>query len=80
MTMPRVSRRTFLRTTVASAAMLGFPRPLRAQAKTFKIGTNIDTAIVLRRPMRSARWPPSIEAMMCPPPYVPAASPACVIE
>jgi branched-chain amino acid transport system substrate-binding protein len=38
MTMLRVSRRTFLRTTVAGAAVLGFPRPLRAQAKTFKIG------------------------------------------
>ena len=38
MTMLRVSRRTFLRTSVAGAAVLGFPRPLRAQAKTFKIG------------------------------------------
>jgi branched-chain amino acid transport system substrate-binding protein len=38
MTMLRVSRRTFLRTTVAGVAVLGFPRPLRAQAKTFKIG------------------------------------------
>src|SRR5439155_6910082 len=38
MTMLRVSRRTFLRTTVAGAAVLGFPRPLRAQARTFKIG------------------------------------------
>ena len=38
MTLLRVSRRTFLRTTVAGAAVLGFPRPLRAQARTFKIG------------------------------------------
>src|SRR5256714_951141 len=38
MTMPRVSRRTFLRATVAGAAVVGFPHPLRAQAKTFKIG------------------------------------------
>src|SRR5437667_2214740 len=38
MTMLRVSRRTFLRTTVAGAAVLGFPRPLRAQARTIKVG------------------------------------------
>src|SRR5262249_62238270 len=34
----RPTRRTFLTTTAASAAVLGFPLPLRAQAKTFKIG------------------------------------------
>jgi branched-chain amino acid transport system substrate-binding protein len=33
----RLTRRTFLATTTA-AAVAGFPRPLRAQAKTFKIG------------------------------------------
>jgi branched-chain amino acid transport system substrate-binding protein len=33
-----VSRRTFLRTTAAGVAVVGFPLPLRAQAKTFKIG------------------------------------------
>ena len=33
-----VTRRTFLRTTAASAVVVGFPRPGRAQAKTFKIG------------------------------------------
>src|SRR5438552_12728980 len=38
MTMPRVSRRTFLRATVAGTAVVGFPLPLRAQAKTFKVG------------------------------------------
>src|SRR5262247_2487066 len=34
----RPTRRTFLTTTAASAVVLGFPRALRAQAKTFKIG------------------------------------------
>jgi branched-chain amino acid transport system substrate-binding protein len=34
----RVSRRTFLSAAAAGAAVIGFPRPLRAQAKTFKIG------------------------------------------
>jgi branched-chain amino acid transport system substrate-binding protein len=38
MTMPYVSRRTFLRATAAATAGLGFPLPLRAQAKTFKVG------------------------------------------
>ena len=33
-----LTRRTFLKTAVAGAAMLTVPRPLRAQAKTFKIG------------------------------------------
>jgi branched-chain amino acid transport system substrate-binding protein len=32
------SRRTFLKSAAAGAAIAGFPRPLRAQAKTFKIG------------------------------------------
>lgn len=35
----RVNRRTFLTSTAAGAAALGFPLPLRAQAPTFKIGT-----------------------------------------
>src|SRR5437016_2661890 len=34
----RLSRRAFLRSTAAGAALLGFPLPLRAQPKTFKIG------------------------------------------
>ena len=34
----RVSRRTFLRTAVAGAAVAATPLPLRGQAKTFKIG------------------------------------------
>jgi len=38
MTMPHVSRRTFLRATAAATAVMGFPLPLRAQAKTFKVG------------------------------------------
>lgn len=33
-----VSRRTFLRASATVAAVAGFPLPLRAQAKTFKIG------------------------------------------
>src|SRR5213594_3132291 len=37
MTRHRLTRRTFLATTAASAAA-GFPLPLRAQPKTFKIG------------------------------------------
>ncbi|PYN16082.1 MAG: hypothetical protein DME05_09530 [Candidatus Rokuibacteriota bacterium] len=37
MTRHRLTRRTFLATTAAGAAA-GFPRPLRAQPKTFKIG------------------------------------------
>ena len=35
--MPRLSRRTFIKTTVAGAAVAGFPLPLRAQPKTVKI-------------------------------------------
>ena len=38
MTTSRVTRRTFLHTVVAGAAVVGAPRSLRAQAKTFKIG------------------------------------------
>ncbi len=34
----RLSRRRFLESAAAGAAVLGFPRPLRAQAPTFKIG------------------------------------------
>jgi branched-chain amino acid transport system substrate-binding protein len=38
MTQRLVTRRTFLKTTIAGAAVAGAPRPLRAQPKTFKIG------------------------------------------
>jgi branched-chain amino acid transport system substrate-binding protein len=38
MTTAFVNRRTFLRATASAAAVLGFPPPLRAQGKTFKIG------------------------------------------
>src|SRR2546425_6382619 len=38
MTMRQLSRRVFLKTTVAGAAVAGVPLPLRAQPKTFKIG------------------------------------------
>jgi branched-chain amino acid transport system substrate-binding protein len=37
MTMRQLSRRAFLKTTVAGAAIAGAPRPLSAQPKTFKI-------------------------------------------
>jgi branched-chain amino acid transport system substrate-binding protein len=38
MTTHRLTRRKLLRTAAAGAAVLGFPLPLRAQPKTFKIG------------------------------------------
>ena len=38
MTKRQLSRRTFLRTVAAGAAVAGFPLPLRAQPKTFKVG------------------------------------------
>ena len=38
MTTHRLTRRKLLRTTAAGAAVVGFPLPLRAQPKTFKIG------------------------------------------
>ena len=38
MTKHSLTRRTFLKTTLAGAAIAGVPRPLRAQPKTFKIG------------------------------------------
>jgi branched-chain amino acid transport system substrate-binding protein len=38
MTTSRVTRRTFLHTVVAGAAVVGAPRSVRAQGKTFKIG------------------------------------------
>src|SRR5881397_3707948 len=38
MTPHPLARRTFLKATLAGAAIAGAPRPLSAQAKTFKIG------------------------------------------
>jgi len=38
MTKYAVTRRSFLKTAVAGAAVAGAPRPARAQTKTFKIG------------------------------------------
>jgi branched-chain amino acid transport system substrate-binding protein len=38
MTPSRVSRRTFVKTAVAGAAVAGFPLPLRAQPRTIKLG------------------------------------------
>jgi branched-chain amino acid transport system substrate-binding protein len=35
---PRLTRRTFLASAAAGAALAGFPLPLRAQPKTFKVG------------------------------------------
>ena len=43
------SRRTFLKSAVASSMVITFPRPLRAQAKTFKIGVGPSG--------HRARWP-----------------------
>jgi hypothetical protein len=41
---------------------------------------NIDITMVLRRPMRSARCPPSDEAITWPRPYAPRARPALAVE
>src|SRR5262244_1157526 len=51
----RPTRRTFLATTAASAAALGFPLPLRAQAKTFKIGAIHPVTGALAEPGQACR-------------------------
>src|SRR5499427_8225999 len=53
--MTRTTRRTFLATTAASAAALGFPLPLRAQAKTFKIGAIHPVTGALAEPGQACR-------------------------
>ena len=51
----RLTRRTFLKTTTGGAAVLGFPLPLRAQAKTFKIGAIHPVTGALAEPGQACR-------------------------
>src|SRR5438034_9960028 len=51
---PRLTRRTFLATTAAGAAA-GFPRPLRAQPKTFKLGVTHPVTGPLAEPGQACR-------------------------
>src|SRR5215471_18677929 len=53
--MTRTTRRTFLTTTAGGAAVLGFPLPLRAQAKTFKIGAIHPVTGALAEPGQACR-------------------------
>src|SRR4029450_7354751 len=50
-----MKRRTFLKTTAAGAAVLGFPLPLRAQPKTFKIGAIHPVTGALAEPGQACR-------------------------
>ena len=51
----RLTRRTFLTTTAGGAAALGFPLPLRAQSKTFKIGAIHPMTGALAEPGQACR-------------------------
>src|SRR5881296_3646427 len=51
----RLTRRTFLETTAGGAAVLGFPLPLRAQPKTFKIGVIHTVTGALAEPGQACR-------------------------
>ena len=51
----RLTRRTFLKTTAGVAAALGFPLPLRAQPKTFKIGAIHPVTRALAEPGQACR-------------------------
>src|SRR5438094_606389 len=51
----RLTRRTFLETTAGGAAVLGFPLPLRAQPKTFKIGAIHPVTGALAEPGQACR-------------------------
>src|SRR5438105_8515761 len=57
MTMRRISRRRFLGTAAAGAgvAVLGFPLPLRAQARTFKVGIIHTVTGALAEPGQACR-------------------------
>jgi branched-chain amino acid transport system substrate-binding protein len=55
MAMRRVTRRTFLATTAGGAAAIGFPLPLRAQPKTFKIGVVHPVTGALAEPGQACR-------------------------
>jgi hypothetical protein len=57
--------------------MMGISARACDSASMVTVDANIDRAMVWRRPMRSARCPPSIEATMWPPPYELTARPAC---
>src|SRR5881296_1315153 len=51
----RLTRRTFLETTAGGAAVVGFPLPLRAQPKTFKIGAIHPMTGALAEPGQACR-------------------------
>src|SRR5215467_6602390 len=51
----RVTRRTFLKTTVAGAAVVAAPVTLRAQPKTFKIGAVHPVTGALAEPGQACR-------------------------
>src|SRR5262245_37296048 len=51
----RPTRRTFLKATAGGAAALGFPLPLRAQPKTFKIGAIHPVTGALAEPGQACR-------------------------
>ena len=55
MTTHRLTRRTFLKTTAGGAAVVGFPLPLRAQPKTFKIGAIHPVTGALAEPGQACR-------------------------
>src|SRR5437870_1816450 len=51
----RLTRRTFLETTAGGAAVVGFPLPLRAQPRTFKIGAIHPVTGALAEPGQACR-------------------------
>jgi hypothetical protein len=51
----RVTRRAWLKTTAAGAALAGFPLPLRAQPRTFKIGAVHPVTGALAEPGQACR-------------------------
>src|SRR6266511_3716713 len=51
----RLTRRAWLKTTAAGAAVAGFPLPLRAQPKTFKIGVIHPVTGALAEPGQACR-------------------------
>jgi branched-chain amino acid transport system substrate-binding protein len=55
MTNARLTRRTLLTATAATATLAGFPRPLRAQPKTFKIGAIHPVTGALAEPGQACR-------------------------
>src|SRR5207245_1364747 len=55
MTKHRLTRRTFLKATAAGATVAGFPLPLRAQPKTFKIGVIHPVTGALAEPGQACR-------------------------